>query len=159
VKVLRAAHVAQERIAVPTDRHCCVYAESVLRIAFGSDLVDAVPPSRWRIFRGEPIWSPVLAANEAGIALEYTLPPTTPVPLAGADHLCQGWRRLPGARGAADPGSGHTFLWHAVTSARGWRVDSTEARGPKLEGLLAWADVIDEFQAGVAVAALRPPPR
>jgi hypothetical protein len=54
-------------------------------------------------------------------------------------------------------------LWWQTLAGIGERLDSAELKhrpapspGPELRGFLRWADVVDRYDGGLAVAMLRP---
>jgi hypothetical protein len=164
---LRAAAVAAlADLNEPSDRDCVVFARLVLRRAYGAEVVDAVPLWRWHLIResGAGPWEPASAAEAAGItedmwiavgaqAMDYT----AALVAHGRAHLVQGWRGEPFAPGV----TGHSFIWLTTPGTDGYGevLDSTRDRGPRLTGLLRWADYVGQFRAGgCAVAALRRPP-
>jgi hypothetical protein len=142
----------------PNDDLCCVYAQAVLSDVYGRHVTARAPDAQWRVWKGESPWSPVLAAQRAGIASASSLPPTPGRPLVvGAVHLCQGWRGTPLASGV----TGHTWLWYAATDRTGYRLDSAGAPYRTAPGaecrLTTWAGLVAPYAGGVAVAALRMP--
>lgn len=162
MRIREAAAVAREAIRTDTDRHCCVYARALLRLAYGADVIDAVPTWRWHLVaeRGAGPWEPARAAIDAriGVALAHTVDwPTGPT-----WHLGQGWR---GPVEGEDKGgrpywpprySGHTFLLRVVHEDTVEIIDSTEGAGPRLRwGSLA--ELGDEFRGGVAFVRLHRP--
>jgi hypothetical protein len=163
---LRAAAVAAlADLHEPSDKDCCCFARLVLRRAYGDAVIDAVPLWRWHLIResGAGPWEPALAAVAAGItedmwiavgaqAMDYT----AALVAHGRAHLVQGWRGEPFAPGV----TGHSFIWLTTPGTDGYGevLDSTRDRGPRLTGLLRWADYVAPFVGGVAVAALRRPP-
>lgn len=159
--VRAAAVAARDALTRPSDRACCVYARSVLRLAYGADAIDRAPVELWHLIRdgmlGPQIvgpWAPIDAAHRAGIAAVDSLPPSVPLIRPGHWHLCQGWRGEPLARGV----TGHTWLWWATTAEDGELLDSTESRGPRHSGLQRWSELLATFRGGIAVAVLRRPP-
>lgn len=145
----------------PEDDECCVFAHRVLREVWPIE-VDRAPIAQWRLHRGESPWSPVEAAEAAGLTVRVRIPPRDQLALplqVGRWHLCQGWS-APDVDTAAVPHGvwGHTWLWWAATEEHGVCLDAIAKRDPpqRLFGLTRWGDRVDEFRGGVAVAVLRP---
>lgn len=114
-------------IKVPTDKHCCVFVETVMRNRYGAP-VDGVAREHWRIIYDGPEpdvtrWGPVDAAvraeigslTMAGVAADWR-------PTPGRWYIVQRWRGE----------TGHTFLWYAITEDHGELIDSTERDGPDI---------------------------
>lgn len=140
-------------LTVPTtddERACCCYAQAVVERWAGLPPATGALLASWRLFAGEPPWSPVQAALASGAAVVAHVPPAAPSLQVGRWHLIQGWRGVPLAPGV----TGHTFLWRASSTDRGVQVDSAIPRGPGIR-YRAWADVRAEFRGGLAVAVLR----
>jgi hypothetical protein len=163
VRLRAAAVAALGDMNDPTDADCVCWCRLVLRRAYGAEVVDAVPLWRWHLIResGAGPWEPASAAEAAGItedmwiavgaqAMDYT----AALDAHGRAHLVQGWRGEPFAPGV----TGHTFVFFHIADGYGEVLDSTRDRGPRLTGLLRWADYVAPFVGGVAVAALRRPP-
>jgi hypothetical protein len=138
----------------PTDRDCCVFARSVLRLAYGAEVVDQVAVARWHlVVPPSGPWEPVLAAGEAGLALDITGAPQAPTRQRGRWHLMQGWRATPLAPGS----SGHTWLWLDLGDGWGELLDSTRSRGARHAGLQWWDEYASQYRGGIASGSLRRP--
>lgn len=119
----------------PTRREvdCCTLTASVLRDHYGADIIT---PDVWAdlclstaAHRHRP-WAPVEAIAALGGD-----PPTLPHhgprrPVAGAVHLCQGWRGL-AADGIGTQSQGHAWLWLSLGGWDGVCVESS-GRGPRV---------------------------
>lgn len=152
MRILPAAAAAIDAIhpTVPSDRDCCVFARSVLSLAYGAEVIGRADVARWHLYadRGLSPWEPVLAAVDVGIGVRVEQR------TVGRWHLCQGWRGTPFGVGV----TGHTWLWLQVSEDRGLVVDSTRGRGPSVVGLARWEDFTRAYRGGVAVAVLARPP-
>lgn len=149
MKILAAAVLAIGEQTRASDRDCCVFARSVLRHAYGAEVVDQVAVARWHlVVPPSGPWEPVEAAVEVGIG------DLVDEPTPGRWHLCQGWRGTPLGPGV----TGHTFFWLAV-DAWGLVFDSTRQRGQRVTGLIPWREYTSQFDEGrgVAIARLRIP--
>jgi hypothetical protein len=153
----RAVEQAVRLHATPEPQmdQCCVFARLVLRQLYGAAAVDRAPVADWHLWDVARPWSPVEAAQLAGIAVSVSLPPAVATPKPGMLHQCQGWRGTPGAAGV----TGHTWLWWAVSETAGLQIDSA---APPFRAAPAiqlrprmWADVVAPYRFGVAVAVLK----
>lgn len=156
MRILEAA--AQLLDASGVDADCCVWARSVLRLAFGAGVVDLVPAWRWHLVveRGAGAWEPPRAAYDAGIADLVHGHLAGPLELERRRwYLLQGWRGTPLAPGV----EGHTFLMRSVSTEVVLVVDSNRTRGPRWSGPTRWRDLVAGYRGGIAAALLSAPPR
>ena len=94
--------------------------------------------------------------------------PVNPLPgelKAGRWYLVQGWRSLTGpSRTIGSGDKGHAFFWFAQSPTHGYKLESDEINGPRLNGVrfsaasaltaspLPWQGQLDIYRGGVAVA-------
>lgn len=150
--LLDAAAIVAPTVDTDDERACCVFGETVVELWAGLPHAEGPLLAAWRLFDGEPPWSPVQAAVASGAAESASFPPAAPVAPVGRWLYCQGWRGKPLAPGV----TGHTFLLRRASDTRCVQIDSAIPRGVSFRPR-AWADVLAEFTGGLAVAVLRKP--
>jgi hypothetical protein len=155
--------IAKQVIAADRSRlPCSTFAVRVMQRLRGWSSVEG---SDWyadmQIFDRSRPWSPV-EVNYTGRSGVGQFPRSGEFK-PSRWYLAQGWRSLTGPNQTVGPGDrGHTFFWYATSPAHGYKLESDETYGPRLNGSpfnaatmltstpLTWQSQCDTFKAGIA---------